>query len=173
MLFRSVSQSRYVEVSGTTSGIISLNAIGGTGGGTATIAAGTNIGVSQSGGTITINNTGAAALSGVVNQIPYFNTTSTITTPSGSGNDAMTWDAANKYLGIGTSGPGQKLDVLTTGNTFIRTNSTSISGVTGFLMANATGTWGFRNQGNSGSDFWIRDDSQAIVTGKQIGRAHV
>lgn len=166
------NEAQTLSVSGTTSGIISLNAIGGVGGGTATIAAGTNIGVSQSGGTITINNTGAAALSGVVNQIPYFNTTSTITTEAGSGDNSLVWDAVNNRLGIGTTGPGQKLDVLTTGNTFIRANSTNASGVTGFLMENATGAWSFRNQGNSGSDFWIRDDSGVLGTVFSISRSN-
>ena len=142
------------------------------GGGSVTLAEGTGIDLTRSTNTITINNTGAAALSGVVNQIPYFNTISTITTPAGSGNDAMTWEPVNKYVGIGTVSPGQKLDVLTTGNTFIRTNSTSASGVTGFLMANATGTWGFRNQGNSGSDFWIRDDSGVLGTVLSISRSN-
>ena len=166
------NEAQTLSVSGTTSGTLTLSTAGGAGGGTATIAAGTNISVSQSGGTITINNTGAAALSGVVNQIPYFNTTSTITTEAGSGDNSLVWDAVNNRLGIGTTGPGQKLDVLTTGNTFIRANSTNASGVTGFLMENATGAWGFRNQGNSGSDFWIRDDSGVLGTVFSISRSN-
>ena len=111
------NEAQTLSVSGTTSGIISLNAIGGVGGGTATIAAGTNIGVSQSGGTITINNTGAAALSGVVGQIPYFNTTSTITTESGSGTSALTWDDTNKRLGVSTTSPGAKIEAVVPAST--------------------------------------------------------
>jgi hypothetical protein len=54
------NEAQTLSVSGTTSGIISLNAISGTGGGTATIAAGTGISVAQSGGTITITNSSPA-----------------------------------------------------------------------------------------------------------------
>jgi len=54
------NEAQTLSVSGTTSGIISLNAISGIGGGTATIAAGTGIGVAQSGGTITITNSSPA-----------------------------------------------------------------------------------------------------------------
>ena len=54
------NEAQTLSVSGTTSGILSLNAISGVGGGTATIAAGTGIGVAQSGGTITISNTATA-----------------------------------------------------------------------------------------------------------------
>ena len=50
------NEAQTLSVSGTTSGILSLNAISGVGGGTATIAAGTGITVGQSGGTITITN---------------------------------------------------------------------------------------------------------------------
>lgn len=105
------NEAQTLSVSGTTSGIISLNAISGVGGGTATIAAGTNIGVSQSGGTITINNTGAAALSGVVNQIPYFNTSTTITTEAGSGANSLYWDVTNNRLGVAKTSPSKPLDV--------------------------------------------------------------
>lgn len=58
---------------------------------------------SSNGGSITITGTGAEALSGVVNQVPYFNTTSTITTEAGSGTNSFTWDATNNRLGIGTA----------------------------------------------------------------------
>ena len=54
------NEAQTLSVSGTTSGILSLNAISGVGGGTATIAAGTGITVGQSGGTITITNSSPA-----------------------------------------------------------------------------------------------------------------
>ena len=54
------NEAQTLSVSGTTSGILSLNAISGVGGGTATIAAGTGIAVAQSGGTITITNSSPA-----------------------------------------------------------------------------------------------------------------
>ena len=55
------NEAQTLSVSGTTSGILSLNAISGVGGGTATIAAGTGITVGQSGGTITITNSSPAS----------------------------------------------------------------------------------------------------------------
>lgn len=54
------NEAQTLSVSGTTSGILSLNAISGVGGGTATIAAGTGITVAQSAGTITITNSSPA-----------------------------------------------------------------------------------------------------------------
>jgi len=54
------NEAQTLSVSGTTSGILTLNTAGGAGGGTATIAAGTGISVAQSGGTITITNSSPA-----------------------------------------------------------------------------------------------------------------
>lgn len=105
------NEAQTLSVSGTTSGILTLSTAGGAGGGTATIASGTNIGISQSGGIITITNTGAGALSGVANQVSYFNTPTTITTEVGSGANSLTWDDTNNRLGIGTTSPSSILDV--------------------------------------------------------------
>lgn len=54
------NEAQTLSASGTTSGIISLSTTGGAGGGSVTIAAGTGIGVAQSGGTITITNTASS-----------------------------------------------------------------------------------------------------------------
>ena len=51
----------------------------------------------------------AAPLSGVVGQIAFFNTSTTITTEAGSGENALTWNPADKRFGIGTTNPSDKL----------------------------------------------------------------
>lgn len=50
-------------------------------------------------------------LTGVVNQIPYFNSTSTITTEAGSAANALTWDPTNNFLGIQQTTPKSILHV--------------------------------------------------------------
>lgn len=51
------------------------------------------------------------ALSGTVNQIPYFNTTSTIATEAGSGANSLTWDPTNNRLGVQQAAPQSILHV--------------------------------------------------------------
>lgn len=69
-----------------------------------TFTAGTNISLAATGTNLTINNTGAAALSGVVNQFPYFNTITTITTESGSGANSVYWNPTTNRMSIGSTG---------------------------------------------------------------------
>ena len=97
-----------------TSSPVTLNSSTGT---DVTITAGTNISLAATGTNLTINNTGAAALSGVVNQVPYFNTINTITTPTGSGTDAVTWDPVNKRIGVGTTSPGSIIEAVVPAST--------------------------------------------------------
>lgn len=51
------------------------------------------------------------APAGVANQIPYWTSTTSITSPVGSGADFLTWDSTNFRLGIGTGAPSHALHV--------------------------------------------------------------
>lgn len=113
-----------------------------TGGNPVTINVAGTLSISEStsanGGSVTITGTGAAALSGVVNQVPYFNTTSTITTEAGSGGDALTWNPSNNRFGVGTNNPSDKIHMagpLTDVNT-------NFGGQMGLLFQNTSATNG-------------------------------
>jgi hypothetical protein len=57
-----------------------------------------------------------ATLTGVVGQIAYFGTTTTITTEAGSGVNSLYWDATNNRLAIARASADYTLDVGGTGN---------------------------------------------------------
>jgi len=72
---------------------------------TVSLAEGTGIDVTGTYPNFTVTNTGAAALAGVVGQIPRFGTTTTITTESGSGENSLFWDATNNRMGVNNAAP--------------------------------------------------------------------
>lgn len=112
---------------------------------------------SVNGGSITITCTAASALSGVVNQVPYFNTTSTITTEPGSGANSLTWDPTNNRFGVGVASPAFALDVLGAVNgthSGVYPASFSTSGSTGRVSINAGSNSGFSFL-NGGAEKWI------------------
>jgi hypothetical protein len=44
-------------------------------------------------------------------ELPYADSSSTVTTPAGSGANALAWDSTNYRLGVGTTAPANSLDV--------------------------------------------------------------
>jgi hypothetical protein len=96
------------------------------------VTAGTNISVTSSSGNYTINNTGAAALSGVTGYVPQFNSATTIDTTG------LFWGNGSR-LGIGTEAPGASLQINGEGIT---------SGTSALLLNNATPSELFRVANN-------------------------
>lgn len=52
---------------------------------------------------------------GVVGQIPFYGTTTALTSEAGSGSDALTWDSTNNRLGISSTAPSSTLHLQTDG----------------------------------------------------------
>lgn len=129
---------------GPTSYNIDLNLSGGS----VTLAEGTNTDITRSGNTLTINNTGAAALSGVVNQLAWFNTTTTITTEVGSGNDAVTWNPTTNRMGIHDTAPASDL-------TISNSNSASTGGIRLYEGTDAASYWNIWVGGGGNYDGYL------------------
>lgn len=53
-----------------------------------------------------------AVATGVVGQIPFYTSTTAIGSETGSGENSFTWDATNNRLGVGTTSPAAKINVL-------------------------------------------------------------
>jgi hypothetical protein len=99
------------------------------------VTGGTNISVTSSSGNYTINNTGAAALSGVTGYVSQFNSSTTIDTTG------VFWGNGSR-LGIGTTTPGARLQV-------------NGSGLT-------STTYSFLARNSSNSLFGVRDDERVL-----------
>lgn len=149
-------------------------------GGSIKLVEGTNISLATTGttadGVVTITNTGAAALSGVVNQLPYFNTTTTITTESGSGANSIYWNATTNKMSIGSTGGAGVLNVEYPGGlAFDRaiefTNSGGWTNRWIEMYAAATGSRGFSfgGQNNVGADV----DNVLVVSPWPSGRVAI
>jgi hypothetical protein len=104
-----------------------------------------------------------ALLSGVVGQIPYFSTTTGITTEAGSGLNSHVWDAINNYEGIGTATPESRLHLVSTDGSGL---TITLPGTTKFRFGplhSSVSDWvaNFINMKYNGSA-WSQDDATKL-----------
>ena len=78
----------------------------------ASLTAGSGVTITPGAGSVTIAATGVGG-SGVAAQLAYFTSASAIGSETGVGADALTWDATNNRLGVGTNTPTTAVDVAT------------------------------------------------------------
>jgi len=105
------------------------------------VTGGTNISVTSSNGDFTINNTGAAALSGVTNYLAHFNSSTTIDTTG------IIW--LGNLMGVGVATPSARLHVRGQGNTS-GTNALLVDNSDGALLL-SSGNTGILTIGSSSS----------------------
>jgi hypothetical protein len=103
--------------------------------------------------------TGTVTGSGAVNQVTYWNGTSTIT-----GDNGLYYDSTNDFLGIGTATPGASIDVHSTINVIAQLNQLTATNNSLLAFQNASaGLWRIGNYYNAGAnDFGVFDVIGAI-----------
>lgn len=157
------NEAQTLTISGTTTGVITLNQISGVGGGTATIAAGTGITVGQSGGTITITNSSPASGGWLLNG-------NTITTAKRIGSND------NFDVVVETNGTDRlffdNAGTMSLGATQLTTAAFNISGLQNNIGMHVAGGTGLSNpvllqtRGNgSGSNCTVLDAQHSFLNG--------
>ncbi|MDI6803529.1 MAG: hypothetical protein QME58_06745, partial [Bacteroidota bacterium] len=113
-----------------------------------TLAAGANVTITPSGGTLTIASSGGGNVNGTgaASQVPFWTGTSSM-----SGDDGLVWDNTNKRLGVGTTSPLYPLDISTGANIGIRAIMSSTSGYGIYGVATATTGSTYAVGGNNSS----------------------
>ena len=98
--------------------------------------------------------TGTITGSGAVNQVAYWNGTSTIT-----GDNELYYDSTNNYLGVGTNAPGAAIDAHSAVNVIQQLNQTVATNNSLLAFQNAgAGLWRIGNFYNAGAnDYGIYD----------------
>lgn len=91
--------------------------------------------------------TGTITGSGASGQVSYFNGSSTL-----AGSNNLFWDITNSRLGIGTTTPGQPLDIHSTGNTLVQLNNTTTANSNISFQNQNVAKWRVGNVYNAGAN---------------------
>ncbi|MCD6115188.1 hypothetical protein J7J74_02820, partial [bacterium] len=107
-------------------------------------------------GTLSWASAGGISGTGSASQVAFWTASDTL-----SGNNSLFWDNTNKRLGIGTTGPDRKLDILDSSNPQVRLSQTDGS-VYGEIKVDSSGDITIIPSGN---EVFIPDDNLRICSG--------